>query len=154
LFKQHELNLLIAFANQAGVAIENARLFENLQRQLAQVTEARDLMSNIFTSIPSGVLTVNRDYIIMDCNTAAERIIGRPREHLLGRSLDDILPSLNGAFHERLDRARSEGTRELMEVEPEMDGQHRYWNVIMSPLRDENLVAQGVAIVLRSEEHT
>jgi adenylate cyclase len=148
LFKQHELNLLIAFANQAGVAIENARLFENLQRQLAQVTEARDLMSNIFTSIPSGVLTVNRDYIIMDCNTAAERIIGRPREHLLGRSLDDILPSLNGAFHERLDRARSEGTRELMEVEPEMDGQHRYWNVIMSPLRDENLVAQGVAIVL------
>src|SRR5690606_28291452 len=65
-----------------------------------------------------------------------------------GRSLDDILPSLNGAFHERLDRARSEGTRELMEVEPEMDGQHRYWNVIMSPLRDENLVAQGVAIVL------
>jgi adenylate cyclase len=148
LFKQHELNLLIAFANQAGVAIENARLFEDLRHQITQVTEARDLMSNIFTSIASGVITVNRDNVITDCNLTAEKIVGIPREELVGRSLDETLPSFNGTFHERFERVRNAGTRELIEVEPELAEGKRFWNLIMSPLRDMGDAGQGVAIVL------
>ncbi len=148
LFKQHELNLLIAFANQAAVAIENARLFEDLRRQVAQVSEARDLMSNIFTSIPSGVITVNQDNIVTACNTAAERIIAIPSAELVGRSLDETLPSFNGTFHDRLQRVRGAGTRELIEVEPELADGRRYWNLIISPLRDTGSAGPGVAIVL------
>jgi len=148
LFKQHEMNLLIAFANQAAVAIENARLFEDLRVQLAQVTEARDLMSNIFASIASGVLTVNGDNVVTECNPAAERIINKARELVVARSLDDSLPSFNGTFHDTLERVKEAGTRELIEVQPTLDGEERHWNLIMSPLLDQGNQAQGVAIVL------
>jgi adenylate cyclase len=148
LFKQHEMNLLIAFANQAAVAIENARLFEDLRVQLAQVTEARDLMSNIFASIASGVLTVNGDNVVTECNPAAERIINKGREQVVARSLDDSLPSFNGTFHDTLERVKLAGTRELIEVQPTLDGEARHWNLIMSPLLDQGNQGQGVAIVL------
>jgi PAS domain S-box-containing protein len=149
LFKEHELNLLKAFANQAAVAIENARLFEDLRIQLAQMTEVRDLMNNIFTSIASGVVTVNASNIITLCNAPAERILSRKQEQVIGRSLDDVLTSLNGTFHESLERVRAAGTREVMEVHPTLDdGKPRVWNVIMSPLLDENNAWQGIALVL------
>lgn len=148
-FKQHEMNLLNAFAHQAAVAIENARLFDDLKARLAAVTEARDLMDNIFASIASGVITVNHANTIMLCNAAAERILGRSRDQLIGRSLDEALPSFNGAFRQHLKRVRQQGTRELLEAEPLLDelGQ-RHWNLIMSPLRDAGTLGQGVVIVL------
>ncbi|MEO8612543.1 MAG: GAF domain-containing protein [Chloroflexota bacterium] len=148
LFKQHELNLLIAFANQAAVAIENARLFADLTFQLAQVTEARDLMSNIFASITSGVLTLNGDSIVTECNPAAELILGKARHDVVGKLLDESLPSFNGTFHETLQRVKGVGTRELLEVESSMNGEPHYWNMIMSPLLDSGHEGQGVAIVL------
>lgn len=149
LFKAHDLNLLKAFANQAAVAIENARLFEALRQQIVQMSETRDLMTSIFTSIASGVITVNSENIITQCNLAAETIIGREREAINGRNLDQVLPALNGAFHDHLQRVREAGTRELIEVEPVLSGMgKRYWNLIMSPLRDADQVNQGVVILL------
>jgi PAS domain S-box-containing protein len=148
LFKQHEMNLLIAFANQAAVAIENARLFEDLRVQLAQVTETRDLMSNIFASIGSGVLTLSGENIITECNAAAERIINKLRANIIGQSLDDTLPTFSSAFHEMLQQVRQTESRELIEVKPTLDGEERDWNLIMSPLLDSGHSGQGVAIVL------
>ena len=76
LFKDHELSLLKAFANQAAVAIENARLFEAARAQLAEISEMRDLMGNIFTSIVSGLIIMDGNNMITACNPAAEAITG------------------------------------------------------------------------------
>src|SRR5258708_6791600 len=43
LFGPKELTLLYAFANQAAIAIDNARLFERQQASLAEITAIRDL---------------------------------------------------------------------------------------------------------------
>lgn len=148
-FKQHELNLLTAFAHQAAVAIENARLFDELKVRLAAVTEARDLMDNIFASITSGVITLNRDNVVMLCNAAAEWIVCGKREPLVGHTLDEVLPALNGLFHEHLERVRRQGTRELLELDVMLDDQGaRIWNLIMSPLRETGVLGGGVVIVL------
>jgi len=42
IFTDTERDLLSAFANQAAVAIENARLFESVRRTLAEVTELKN----------------------------------------------------------------------------------------------------------------
>ena len=42
LFQDNDLELLSAFADQAAVAIDNARLFENLQKANQELTEAYD----------------------------------------------------------------------------------------------------------------
>ncbi|RPJ02871.1 MAG: GAF domain-containing protein, partial [Chloroflexi bacterium] len=50
LFGEKQLGLLIDFANQAAIAIENARLFERAQAALAEITEMKELMDNVFAS--------------------------------------------------------------------------------------------------------
>ncbi|HNN14400.1 MAG TPA: GAF domain-containing protein, partial [Anaerolineales bacterium] len=59
IFADAEKELLEAFANQAAVAIENARLFSSLKHTLEEVTALKNLMDNVFASIASGVITAN-----------------------------------------------------------------------------------------------
>ncbi len=47
IFTEAERELLTAFANHAGVALENARLFNSVRRTLAEVTELKNLMGNV-----------------------------------------------------------------------------------------------------------
>ncbi|MDX1377891.1 MAG: GAF domain-containing protein, partial [Anaerolineales bacterium] len=57
IFSEADRDLLISFANQAAVAIENARLFSSLKVTLEEVTELKNLMDDVFASIVSGVIT-------------------------------------------------------------------------------------------------
>ena len=76
IFSESERDLLIAFANQAAVAIENARLFSSLKRTLEEVTELKNLMDDVFASIVSGVITADVQDQITLCNRAAASILG------------------------------------------------------------------------------
>ncbi len=94
LFTESEKNLLAAFANQAAVALENARLFESVRSSLDEVTEIKNLMDDVFASIASGVLTTNLEHQITLSNSVAEQILGESQSALSGKSIDDI-PQLN-----------------------------------------------------------
>ena len=56
IFVDADRDLLTAFANQAAVAIENARLFQQIRRQLADITEMKNLQDDVFESMASGQL--------------------------------------------------------------------------------------------------
>jgi adenylate cyclase len=84
-FSEAELALILAFSDQAAAAIENARLFDSVRRTLAEVTELKNLMDNVFASIASGVITADIEDKIMLCNRAAELILGRHSRDLLGQ---------------------------------------------------------------------
>ena len=92
IFREAERDLLTVFANQAAIAIENARLFASVRRTLAEVTELKNLMDNIFASIASGVLTADVQDEITLCNRAAESILGQSIAELVGTSLDEAFP--------------------------------------------------------------
>ena len=104
LFKQQELELLTAFAQQAAVAIENARLFEAQQTQLQEITEIRDLMNNIFTSIASGVMTMNNQGIVTTSNQSALAITGV--NDPLGRPISDILSMVDESVIDQIEAVR------------------------------------------------
>ena len=76
LFKENELGLLTSFGQQAAVAIENARLFEDIRAQLSLIEEMQARLSNIFASIGAGVITINGENCVLVCNEAAEKITG------------------------------------------------------------------------------
>ncbi len=59
IFSEADRDLLLSFADQAAVAIENARLFSSLKRTLEEVTELKNLMDDVFASIVSGVITAD-----------------------------------------------------------------------------------------------
>ena len=115
IFSQEDLALLTAFANQAAIAIENARLFDDLQRSLTEISEMKGYMEDIFSSVASGILTTDMSGIVTTCNRAAAEIFGlseaeASRRHcleLLGEirsgdlpaCLDEVLHS-QGHFHD------------------------------------------------------
>jgi PAS domain S-box-containing protein len=145
LFKQHELNVLTAFASQAAVALENARLFESARMRLREVTDIRDRMDNLFRSIASGVITVNDDDCVLISNAAAEEMLNQA--DMRGRQLRKILPEMSGEFWAALQQVRETGQQHTLECAPTVDNRQRYWSVIASPLRDDN-GQQGVAMVI------
>src|SRR5581483_9945368 len=59
LFGPKHLDLLLAFCTQAAIAIDNARLFADLNKTIRQVNEDKQYMDNIFSSIANGVITTD-----------------------------------------------------------------------------------------------
>jgi PAS domain S-box-containing protein len=143
LFGERELNLLIAFANQAAVAIDNARLFE-------RVSSAQKLMDNIFASITSGVITTDTVDKITLFNRAAQRILDIPREACEGTRYLEALPSLSPMLPPLVERVKqTDQSIQGHEAEPVIPGRGRIsLSVNLSPLKDANDETQGVAIVI------
>ena len=150
IFTESERDLLGAFANQAAIAIDNARLFESLRRTLAEVTELKNMMDNIFASIASGVITADiRDQITL-CNRAAEGIIGQTAIQIIGRKLEDVLPSIASNILPEVANIRDRDTAIIdLEIRHSLPQRGPVdWRLNMSPLKDAEQTTQGVAIVL------
>jgi len=150
IFSENERNLLTAFANQAAVAIENARLFSSLKNTLAEVIELKGLMDNIFASIASGVITADVKNMITLCNRAAETILGSAAVDLIGHPLNEVLPAVAEDIAPHLT-----SLQENDEPVVGLEFSHKLptrglvdWRLNLSPLKDANQITQGVAIVL------
>lgn len=155
IFTESERDLLITFANHAAVALENARLFESLRHTLAEVTELKNLMDNVFASMASGVITADTQSKISLCNRAAQSILGRFDENLIGLHLEELLQTRendpeNCEIFEEIDRVRQSDKpvtgKELKINVPNRGSVSLSLN--FSPLKDGSLNTQGVAIVL------
>ncbi|MCC6616210.1 MAG: GAF domain-containing protein [Anaerolineae bacterium] len=148
-FNQYELNLLRAFADQAAVALQNARLFDAVRAQLGEIARIRDLMANVFASIISGVITLDLQANILSLNAAAEQMIGVTAAQVTGVSLWQVLNTPDAAFREKLAHVQSARTVERLDTQIDIVslGQ-RDWKITMSPLQNTDGTLQGVAMVL------
>ena len=150
IFTDAERDLLLAFANQAAVAIENARLFTSLRQTLSEVTALKNLMDNVFASIASGVITTDVRNQITLCNRAAESILGQPSKELVGLALHDVLGGIAAELGPRLDEVRRTDKPIIdLEVSHASNGRGTLdWRLNLAPLKDAQNATQGVAIVL------
>jgi len=150
IFTAAERDLLNAFANQAAVAIENARLFESVRRTLAEVTELKNLMDNVFASIASGVITADVEDKILLCNRATEAILGQQACNVVGRSLADILPPIASDLSRHVNTVRQTDQPLVgLEFTPSLPQRGQvHLSLNLSPLKDASQNTQGVAIVL------
>ena len=143
LFSDRDRDLLAAFAGQAAVAIENARLFQS-------VANAKALRDNIFASITSGVITTDvQDQIIL-FNRAAERVLRMPAMVVIGSRFADTLPTLADALQSVVNQVKRYG-EPVVEFESEMalpDRDHVILRASLSPLKDANDETQGIAVVV------
>jgi PAS domain S-box-containing protein len=150
IFSESERDLLIAFANQAAVAIENARLFSSLKRTLEEVTELKNLMDDVFASIVSGVITADVQDQITLCNRAAASILGQSSAEIVGRKLEEIIPTFASDIQPHMNSVRDSEQPivglELSHILPQRG--HVDWHLNLSPLKDAGQKTQGVAIVL------
>lgn len=150
IFSESDRDLLLGFANQAAVSIENARLFSSLKRTLEEVTELKNLMDNVFASIVSGVITADVEDQITLCNRAAAAILGQAATEIVGRKINEIIPLFANDILPHLDSIRKSEEPvvglELSQNIPERGPVD--WRFNLSPLKDAGQKTQGVAIVL------
>jgi adenylate cyclase len=150
IFAESERNLLVAFANQAAVAIENARLFSSLKHTLEEVTGLKNLMDNIFASIASGVITTDITNQITLTNRAAETILGYASSDIIGHLLNETLASVSSELEPHLAEVR-ETDKAIADLEISHRSPTRGnvdWRFNLSPLKDAGQKTQGIAIVL------
>lgn len=150
IFSENERDLLTAFANQAAVAIENARLFSSLKHTLAEVIELKGLMDNIFASIASGVITADVENQITLCNRAAETILGSAAANLIGHPLSEVMPNVAEDIAPYLVSMRDNDEPVVgLEISHKLPTRGLVdWRLNLSPLKDADQTTQGVAIVL------
>ena len=150
IFSESERDLLLAFANQAAVSIENARLFSSLKRTLEEVTELKNLMDDVFASIVSGVITADVQDQITLCNRAAAFILGKTSAEIVGRKLEDVIPTFVNDIQPHMNAVR-DNDQPVVGIEFSQNMPLRGnvdWRFNLSPLKDAGQKTQGVAIVL------
>jgi len=149
LFSERDRDILAAFANQAAVAIENARLFESVKRSLDEVTQLKNLLDNVFDSITSGVITTDIGDNVTLLNRAAGTILNFRTDQAVGGKYDAVLPAFDSKLGKSLNEVKTENRAFSYEVNPTLPGRGPVdLNLSLAPLKDSAQKTQGVAIVV------
>ncbi len=153
LFLPKQGDLLMAFCRQAAIAIDNARLFADLNLALRKVEEDKQYMDNIFASIANGVITTDSAGSITKFNDAAGfilninplAVVGRPYQEVFStRPQVGLSELLQNAF-----RQHEHGTVVPHSVDCEIPGRGPVnLSLHASSLRDAQGTHIGMALVV------
>ncbi|GCE46423.1 PAS domain S-box-containing protein [Thermosporothrix hazakensis] len=75
-FPAEEVRLLERFAQQAGLAIHNARLFRSIERWARMASRSANQKENVMSAIPDGVVIYDPRWRIAEANPAARQLFG------------------------------------------------------------------------------
>jgi two-component system cell cycle sensor histidine kinase/response regulator CckA len=103
-FPASDIRLLSTVANQVAPMVENIRLYERAQREIAQRIVAEDEIRrsearfrNLFEATLEGIALV-KGGIILEVNHALLAIFGYEGAELIGREISDLLPEADAAL--------------------------------------------------------
>jgi PAS domain S-box-containing protein len=146
---------LSALADQAAIALQNARLYE---MQLAEKVLARDAseiarhrLAAIVDSSEDAIISKNLEGIIETWNKAAERVLGYPAEEVIGKSITMLIPSdridEEATILERI--RRGERIEHFETFRQRKDGTVFNVSLTISPIKNEHGQVIGASKILR-----
>lgn len=92
----------LSFIRQAGSKREDALR--------AEAKAARDLLEQVLASLNDHIVVYDREWRYTYVNDAAARVLGMPKEQLLGKSIWELFPEAVGNhYYHAVHRARDEG---------------------------------------------
>lgn len=83
-FSTNDRNILSSFANQAAIAVKNAKLYTT-------VTRNKQYLDTVLDSAADGILIIGSNQIIERCNPAFSRMISMPIEDIQGKIHENIV---------------------------------------------------------------
>jgi len=92
-FTSEDFGLLTAVAGQVATAIENGRLYRQLQLKAQELGRMREFNDNILESLDDGLVVFDAGERIVRWNGALEHIYGVMREDAVGCVLGDVFES-------------------------------------------------------------
>ncbi len=138
-FTDEDEKRLAAFTSQISMAIENAKLFNDVQNE-------KNYSQGMLSSMSNGVITVDEDGKIATCNPAGLNIlkIGKLKE-VLGQQIKELFTGSNAWLVENIqgdesqdeddeDEPKKKGEETFMDVELEFGGETVSANISVLPL--------------------
>jgi two-component system, NtrC family, sensor kinase len=89
-FNSEDLALLTAVAGQVATAIENGRLYRQLQTKAEEIGRMREFNENILESLDDGLVVFDGDERIVVWNRALAAVYGLTRAQAIGNRLDEV----------------------------------------------------------------
>ncbi|MGH2934088.1 MAG: GAF domain-containing protein [Gaiellaceae bacterium] len=140
-FTPEDESRLRAFTAQVASALENAKLFSDVQAM-------RNYNAAMLESMSNGVITFDEDGRAGTCNTAASRILRLPEEELVGRPPEEVFRGTDWLV-ERIHHVAEARTTELaMDVELTVDGGLVSANVTVLPLHSSEDAQLGTLVMI------
>ncbi len=142
-FRPRDEQRLAAFTAQIAVALENARLFED-------VLNEKNYNDSILKSTSNGVLTLSERHEILTVNEKALRILRMERDALTSKTVEEVLGRDNAWVMASLERVERTGLQDAM-VDAELvlpDGEKASVNVSVMPLLDSGEEKIGSMMVI------
>jgi PAS domain S-box-containing protein len=148
-FGPEDIPPLLTMAAQAAIAIENARLYENLRSMSGRYRDLHQFNSRILQSVNLGIYTVDDHMQISSWNRRMEEMSGVGESQALGQSLFELFPNLEAeGFAERIRRVLERGTPEKLHLtHRNFKGQTRIQRRRLAPLKDGQRTTGVVVIV-------
>ncbi len=154
IFTERELKLMMAFANTAAVAIANARMYMRAEQILAEITQVKELMDNIFSSVGSGIIAIDSNDLVHTFNRAAGEILNLPPEVAVGFDVAQVMKNAALELEDHLAHVKQNDADHSLELSAELPGRGQVALALsLSPLKDSNDMTQGVAMVMDDVTH-
>ncbi len=136
IFKQDDEVRLKAFTAQISIALENAKLFDDIQN-------IKNYNESILESMSNGVITFDEHQRIVTCNQSGLRILSVSPDKILAQRAEDFFAGKNAWVVESIRRVEKDRNPALtMDAEVEVGADRKSVNVTVAPLsggKGENL---------------
>ena len=130
-FTHEDESRLKAFTAEVAIALENAKLFSDVQKM-------KNYNDSMLLSMADGVITLDCDHTIVTCNSAGLRILQCTNSDILQKKFNEFFTDKNSWLVERLAKVESEGRNDVqMDVEIEVAGKSTAVNISIVPLKTE-----------------
>ncbi len=154
IFTERELNLMMAFANTAAVAIANARMYMRAEQILAEITHVKELMDNIFSSVGSGIIAIDSNDLVHTFNRAASEFLDLQPEVAVGYDVAQVMQNAALELEDHLEHVKQHDMDHSLELSAELPGRGQVALALsLSPLKDSNDTTHGVTLVMDDVTH-
>ena len=146
-----DVALLAAVAGQVATAIENGRLYTQLQVKASEVDRIRKFNENIIESLNDGLVVLDLEERVLRWNTALARLYGVTHDAAVGESLTGLFDS---SFTDRLGQTRREQPEGATLYRVPLTSRHEdeprqlLVNAAVAPLRTPEGDTAGTLVIL------
>ncbi len=141
-FTKEDESRLRAFTAQVSIALENAKLFDDIQNM-------KNYSESMLESMSNGVITLNEDGKIVTCNTAGLQIMKAAPADILDRPAEAFFTGVNAWVMEKIERVEETRKSDVtMDAELEFGGEKISANLTALPLVNVEKKKLGTMIII------